>query len=109
MIRRSTGHANILTNQIRSVDLRPTVRLVRAAEAKVRGLTEFVATDAVGRQDAVPMWFYDDAANTYQNGGASPGDVEATRLSLEELTALLKDGLAQGRIGSLKRQKEQGK
>ncbi len=109
LIRRTTGHANVLTNQIRSVDLRPLVKLVRAAEAKARGLTGFVATDAVGRQDELPMWFYDDAANTFQNGGASPGEVEATRLSPADLVALLKDGLAKGRIGSLKRQKEQGK
>ncbi len=109
VIRRSTGHTNVLTNQIRSVDLRPVVRLVRTAEAKARGLDGFAATDAVGRQDGLPMWFYDDAANTFQNGGATPGDVESTVLDLPALVALVRDGVTRGRIGSLKRQKEQGK
>lgn len=108
VIRRASGHTNILTNQIRSVDLRPTVRLIREAEAKARGLA-LTATDAVGRMEELPMWFYDDAANTIQNGGAHPGEIEATRLPLAEIVAQLRAGAAQGRIGSLKRQKEQGK
>ncbi len=108
IIRRATGHTNILTNQLRSVDLRPVIRQLREAEAKARGLT-LTATDAVGRQEGLPMWFYDDAANTVQNGGANPGETEPTRLPLEKIVSCARSGLAQGHIGMLKRQKEQGK
>lgn len=108
VIRRSTGHTNILTNQLRSVDLRPFVRAVRVAEGQKRNVV-VESSDVPGRVDLVPEWFYDDAANTVQNGGAHPEGTAPTALSAEELLALVFKHIPEGQIGSLKRQKAQGK
>lgn len=107
--RRSTGHTNVLTRQERSIDLRPVISALRVAEAAKKGVT--IPTDqtvlrAAGKCPGVEEWYYDDAANTLQNGGVNPGDIPATRLSMDEVLAIVKAAIPNGQIGSLKRLKE---
>lgn len=109
---RTSGHANVITQQIRSIDLRPLAAVLRMAEADKKGLRLKIDEDllmAAGRMEGVDEWYYDDAANSIQNGGINPGDIQPTRLSRPELIALVKDAIPLGRIGTLKTQKEQGR
>lgn len=109
--RRPSHHTNIITRQERSIDLRPLIEALRRAEAEKKGLqlshslTEF---QSVGRLNEIPEWYYDDAANTIQNGGVSPGETPATALSAEEILSLVQTSIPKGIIGSLKRKKAQG-
>lgn len=108
--RRSTGHASVITKQIRSLDLRPVAAAFRQAEAVKKGITITTNSDELqkpGRLAEIEEWFYDDAANTLQNGGAYTQGMVATRLSNEEIVALLKEALPRGHIGWLKRSRAQ--
>ena len=108
----STGHTNILTQQMRSIDLRPLIESIRQREATKLGITlsgdreRFCASGAIPE---VPYWFYDDAANTLQNGGVNPGHTQPTRLSKDEILAIVQETIPRGVIGSLKRQKAAGR
>lgn len=110
--RRLSGHTNIITKQLRSIDLRPVVAALRRAEAKQKSLTLNPSQEdweKPGRMEGLGEWFYDDAANTFQNGGVAPQDIPPTCLSLDQIVAILKEEIPKGVIGSLKRKKEQGK
>ena len=109
--RRSTGHTNIITQQMRSIDLRPLVAVLRLAEAEKKGVklnVDETALMSAGRLAGTEEWYYDDAANSIQNGGVNPQGVTATALNPQEIMAIAKDAIPLGTIGSLKRQKEQG-
>lgn len=107
--RRSTGHTNVLTRQERSIDLRPVISALRMAEATKKGITiseNQQAVEAPGKCVGVEEWYYDDAANTLQNGGVSPGDIPSTRLSKDEIVHIVTEAIPKGIIGSLKRSKD---
>ena len=108
--RRTTGHTNIVTQQLRSVDLRPTIAALRMAEAEKKKIKLNLTDEEMlkaGRVEGVDEWYYDDAANTLQNGGVDPQGITATRLSKDEVVAIVKETIPLGRIGSLKWKKEQ--
>lgn len=103
--RRTTGHTNIITKQVRSLDLRPVVAALRIAEAKKKNVEISSNREELQKPGRIPQieeWYYDDAANTIQNGGAFPQGMTPTRLSPEEIIAILKQTLPGGRIGWLK-------
>ncbi len=109
---RPSGHTNILTKQLRSLDLSPLAEAIRRAEADKKGLVLNYSRDelrAAGRINEVPNWYYDAAANTLQNGGVNPQDIPATALSKEEIIDLVKKYIPTGIIGKLKREKEKDK
>ncbi|TAL20109.1 hypothetical protein EPN90_01705 [Patescibacteria group bacterium] len=94
--RLSSGHVNIITNQKKQVDLRPVAAAVRAAEAEKLGVKiSAAALAAQGRVSELPMWFFDVMATTLQNGGVDPQDIPPTSLTLEEIIAAVKKGLAE--------------
>lgn len=102
--RRSSGHTNIVTRQREPrLDLRPVVAALRQAEARLLGVSlEGFSPEqlfAAGRLEAVPMWYYDTAANTIQNGGAAPEGVLPTRLSLARVQAVLEQSLRAAPLG----------
>lgn len=107
--RRLSGHTNILTRQERSIDLRPVIASLRMAEAMKKGIAltaDRNILEVPGKCAGVEEWYYDDAANTLQNGGVSPGDIPCTRLSKDEIVNIVVDSIPKGIIGSLKRSKE---
>lgn len=107
--RRSTKHTNIITQQLRSLDLRPLIAVLRLSEADKKDVAlpaDEEALTSAGRIDGIEEWYYDDAANSIQNGGISPEGVTPTRLSKNEIIALIKEAIPLGIIGSLKRQKQ---
>lgn len=104
-----TGHTNVITRQERSIDLRPLIAGLRAAEAQARGVDlpqDKNLLESVGTIDALPMWYYDDAANTLQNGGIEPGDISPTQLSIEQIVDIVNETIPNGVIGALKRRKQ---
>ncbi len=107
--RRSTGHTSIMTKQERSLDLRPVIAGLRMQEALKKNLS-FDPNDeklsAPGKYPGLEEWYYDDAANSLQNGGVNPQGIPATKLEDEEILIALQKGLPRGVIGSLKRQKD---
>ncbi|MFA6429281.1 MAG: hypothetical protein WCV84_02165 [Patescibacteria group bacterium] len=108
--RRTTNHTNIITQQLRSIDLQPVIAALRVAEADKKGVQLSASKEELmgsGRLDPIDEWYYDDAANTIQNGGVQPQGVTPTRLSKDEVIAIVKDAIPLGRIGSLKRQRTQ--
>ena len=103
--RRTTGHTNIITKQVRSLDLRPVIAALRIAEAKRKNVEISSNREELQKPGRIPQieeWYYDDAANTIQNGGAFPQGMTPTRLSPEEIVEILKQNLPGGRIGWLK-------
>ncbi len=107
--RAPTGHTNVITRQERSIDLRPVIERLRVEEAMVLGTPLSLDKEklqSVGKIEEVPMWYYDDAANTLQNGGIEPGDIPPTKLSFEKIIEIITTTLPSGIIGALKRRKE---
>jgi hypothetical protein len=106
--RASSGHTNIITRQLRSIDLRPTVEALRKEEAKRKNtgiVFDRVLFQSTGRIDGLDEWYYDDAADTIQNGGVNPGTTPATSMSGEEVLEIVKRTIPYGIIGALKRKK----
>lgn len=109
VVRRSTNHVSVVTRQERSLDFRPVIAGLRAQEAAKKGLIldpKDPALSVTGKYPGLEEWYYDDAANTLQNGGVNPQGIPPTKLTDEEVIHALKQGLPIGIIGALKRQKE---
>lgn len=107
--RAPSGHTNVVTRQERSIDLRPLIGALRAAEAQALGVDATLDAEhlrSTGRIDEIPMWYYDDAANTLQNGGIEPGEIPATKLSVARVIDIINESLPSGTIGALKRRKQ---
>lgn len=90
-------HTNIITRQVRRVDLRDVMALIRSKEAERLGVHidhhDEHAMRKPGRLDGLPMWFYDTAANTIQNGGVNPQNIPPTAMDLKTIAKLVADGL----------------
>ena len=109
VVRRSTGHVSVVSRQERSLDFRPVIALLRMQEADHKGLAidpKDPKLTVAGKYPGLEEWYYDDAANTLQNGGINPQGIPASKQSDEEVINALMKGLPVGIIGSLKRQKE---
>ncbi len=107
--RAPTGHTNVITRQERSIDLRPVIERLRVEEAMALGTPlslDKTKLQSTGKIEEVPMWYYDDAANTLQNGGIDPGQIPPTKLSFDRVIDILTQTLPSGIIGALKRRKE---
>jgi hypothetical protein len=101
----------MVTRQERSLDLRPVIASLRVQEALKKGLSinpQDPNLMTSGKFPGLEEWYYDDAANTLQNGGINPQGIPASQLTDEEILTAIQQGLPRGVIGALKRQKEQG-
>ncbi len=93
IVRTQTGHANIITQQKKPLDLSGLVAKIRHAEAEKRGVKldySEAEWQKPGILAGIPEWFYDTAANSIQNGGIKPQNVPATKLTDEDFQELLK-------------------
>jgi len=94
----SAGFTNILTKQLKMVDLRWPAAYLRKAEAELRNrkLT-YLTFDLMkpGKIQDVPEWYYDTATNSVLNGGASPKGILPTAIPLETIEEILKESLSQ--------------
>ncbi len=92
IVRLSSGHVNIITNQAKTFDLRGLIEKIRKAEAAKKGTTLDFSEEEwqkPGFLSGVPEWFYDTAATTLQNGGVNPQNVPATQLSDDDFQEML--------------------
>lgn len=92
----SSGHTNIITQQIKKIDLRKAIALIRTQEAAKRSYEFTVALEDLqkpGRLNEVPEWYYDRATNSLLNGGVIPKGTNPTLLTLQEITELAMQGL----------------
>lgn len=101
--RTSTGHTNIISRQDRDrqqekLNLVPLVIAIRKAEAKKKNMIALLQPNVdlgkPGRIEGLAEWYFDTAANTMQNGGASAQGVTPTSLTIDEIEALLSTALA---------------
>jgi len=96
--RNSDGFTNILTRPLKMIDLRWPAAYLRKAEAEMRDRRLICSTFDLmnpGKVPEIPEWYYDRATNSVLNGGASPKGILPTAISLEDITNLLKESLAQ--------------
>ncbi len=93
----SSGHVNIVTQQMKKVDLRKTVALIREEEAKKRNYSFRISPldfQRPGRIREIPEWYYDRATNSLLNGGVIPKGTNTTILTLQGITNLVIEGLS---------------
>ena len=95
ILRRSTGHVNLISNQARPIDLSGVAATIRQKEAEKMGLdpATLPPLTAQGRVAAIPQWYYDTVAKSLQNGGIRPEDTKPTTLTDEEIKKATTDGL----------------
>lgn len=93
---RSTGHTNILTRPLKKPDLRKVAEEVRSEEYFQLHNSQMGNTAVLkmpGRNDTVPMWYFDPATNSLQNGGINPSGVVTTSVPWEKIQILVLKGL----------------
>lgn len=96
--RRSSGYVNILTKQMKKIDLRWLAAYLRNEEAKTRGIKLKYLTSDLMRPEKlfnIPEWYYDRATNSILNGGTNPRGVKPTAVPFERIKEILKESLEQ--------------
>lgn len=92
-----SGHVNIITRQWKHIDLRNLVVVLRVDEMRRRRVDlksiDWQQIAGPGFFKEAPQWYYDTAANTIQNGGANPQNIEPTVIPWEEFPNLISVGL----------------
>lgn len=93
----SSGHVNIITRQWRKVDLRNLITVLRVDEMRRLGIDlkniDWPKINCSGFFKEAPQWFYDTAANTIQNGGVNPQNIEPTIIPWPEFPEIMEIGL----------------
>lgn len=92
------GYVNILTKQMKKIDLRWLAAYLRNEEAKVRGIKlKCLTFDFMrpGKLFGIPEWYYDRATNSILNGGTNPKGVEPTAIPFQRIKEILKEALEQ--------------
>ena len=93
--RRSSGHINILSRpqKDKKIPLERLAALIRAAEYYMETGTQLVKTFAElsvpARISEVPIWYYDQATNSIQNGGVHTDLTDATKIPWPEFRKML--------------------
>ncbi len=100
VLRASTGHANVVTNQAKRLNLGPVVARLREQEFKKSHPDQSLPSDLEqqGRIEAIPEWYYDTVATTIQNGGANPQGVSPTKLTDDEIRQAITQGLESAQV-----------
>lgn len=96
VVRLSSGHVNIITNQAKKINLKKLIEEIRRAEAEKKKIPINASQEYLqkqGRLAEIEEWFYDTAANTLQNGGVYPEGIPATVLTDEDIRICLRKGL----------------
>lgn len=96
IIENSNGYINILTKQVKRIDLRAGVSLLRQEELRAEGKTVKKKPEyymQTGRLDDVPAWYYDTATNSILNGTGNSQTISPTRLGADTIVSLLEKGL----------------
>lgn len=95
LVQNSQGNVNITTNKNRGIWLNNVVALIRAEEAKLRGVdVSKLKLDREGTLQEVPNWHLHEGIRTQlYNGTLTASAVEPTVISLDRLIHLVIEGL----------------
>ncbi len=96
--RMTSGHTNVLTRPVKRVDLRSLALVIRMEEANQMGLNldkEARYLSQPGRISEIANWYFDDATNSIQNGGANPKDTQPTKIDSFVMRKLVEVGLSE--------------
>lgn len=96
--RMSSGHVNILTRPTKRIDLRSLIITLRLEEMRLAGdevYADLRKLSSTGRLEEIPEWYYDPATNSILNGGMTPKDIPATKISKEKLKKVIEIGLSE--------------
>ena len=92
-----SGHVNVITRQMKRIDLRPLAAIIRIEEARKQNMDISSRDDRYltrpGKITEVMDWYYDPATNSLQNGGINPTGIHPTRITAAELLEILRIGL----------------
>lgn len=94
--RMDSGCVNIMTKQMKRIDLRGVATLIRKEELAARNSSAVLAPYQLtqpGRIPQVPEWYYDRATNSLLNGGLNPKGIEATKIPFKKIQQLVLQGL----------------
>lgn len=92
----STGHVNIITKQVKRINLESLAALVRKSEAILTGVElgdDMMYLSQTGRIKEITNWYFDPATNTLQNGGINPKNISPTKIPRGKFIEILKLGL----------------
>ena len=93
----TSGHINIITKQVKRIDLRSLVALIRKSEAilKNENINDMEYLSSGGRIKEIAEWYYDTATNSLQNGGINPRLVSPTKITKDAMKNILQMGLSE--------------
>jgi hypothetical protein len=94
--RTSSGNTQIYTNAKTGMNLRGVVVRLRQAEQKAAGQDVSADVELLGREGKipdVPEWYYQPGAEFVLNGSLSCPDVPPTRIALERIVHIVKQGV----------------
>ena len=92
----SSGHINIVTQQKKMLELGKIAAILRREEMQMKGVPHSKSPQELaqpGRIEGAEEWYLDTRARTIQNGGIHPQWTTPTRLSLERVGEIIKEGL----------------
>ncbi|NTV22387.1 MAG: hypothetical protein HGB03_02350 [Candidatus Yonathbacteria bacterium] len=96
IIENSNGYINMLTKQVKRIDLRMVISLLRQEELKNAGKTVEKKAEyymQTGRMDEVPVWYYDTATNSILNATGTSQSISPTTLSVDTVISSVEKGL----------------
>lgn len=92
IVKKSSGHGTILVDQKSGIKMTDVWRMVRVAERAKNGITapvERKALEGEGRIPGAEAWWCQPGTQAMLNGSASASDVAPTKLSIDEMFALV--------------------
>ncbi len=101
-----SGHLNILTRPTKRVDLRSLVVLMRSEEMQQQNIIsnlDAFGLAKTGRINELPMWYYDPATNSIQNGGIDPKDIPPTKIEKITFRKIVELGLSEALWNPMRR------
>jgi len=94
--RKTDGFTNIITNQLKKVDLRWLVAYLRDEEFKLKNKGKNILINRLmtpGKVEEVPEWYYDRATNSILNGGANPKGIPSTAIPLKRIKEIIEEAI----------------
>lgn len=107
IVKSSTNHIQVITNNEYHLDVRDVLRVLRIWEQKKnrngKKITDWKTLETEESLPEVPEWYYHGDSNNILNGGTSRPDIPATKLSLDEVVSAVRIGLENSFYSSCRR------
>lgn len=99
VMKRSSGHVNIITKQNPKLDLSYLTALIRLQELETQGASlehPKKSLYGTGTHEQVSWWYYDPMTNSMLNGGVTPDQVPPTAIQWDMLQEIIIAGIQGG-------------